>query len=231
MPTNSTPMKRPIKSYVIRAGRMTDAQKQAIKTHFTTYGLDHLSKPWDLQKIFPQAGPHILEIGFGMGQSLFAMAQRFPHENFIGVEVHPPGVGVLLTKIADAQLTNLRISAQDAKEVLTQAIPDGSLARVQIFFPDPWPKARHHKRRLIQPEFIQLLWKKLQNQGILHIATDWKPYADHILEVMAQVPGFQNRAECGTFVQKPDYRPSTKYEERGQRLGHQVFDLVFTREL
>ncbi len=221
---------RAIKSYVIRKGRMTDAQKQAVASYLEQYGLKHDAGLWDFDAIFGRQAPRILEIGFGMGASLFEMAQQSPQEDFIGIEVHPPGVGALLAKVAEAGLSNVRVCMADAREVLERAVPDNSLARLQLFFPDPWPKARHHKRRIVQPDFIKLVWTKLQTGANLHIATDWKPYAEYILEVMSGVQGFDNLSESGTFVQKPTYRPSTKYEVRGQRLGHPVFDLIFTKK-
>jgi tRNA (guanine-N7-)-methyltransferase len=225
---NSFP-RRTIKSYVIRAGRMTTAQTQALEQHLPRLGLTVGDTPWELNAIFSNAAPYILEIGFGMGSSLFTMAQQYPNENFIGVEVHKPGVGALLAKTVDAGLTNLRVCMADAKDVLAHAIPNNSLARVQIFFPDPWHKTRHHKRRLIQMEFVNLIHQKLQPGGILHIATDWQPYAEHIIEVMQAVDGYKNTATHGEFVPCPAYRPLTKYETRGQRLGHEVFDIVFAK--
>lgn len=221
--------RRTIKSFVIRAGRMTTAQTHALEQHLPRLGLTLEKNVWDLTAIFANTAPCILEIGFGMGGSLFTMAQQYPTENFIGVEVHKPGVGALLAKAVEADLTNLRVCMADAKDVLAQAIADNSLARVQIFFPDPWHKTRHHKRRLIQAEFVDVIRQKLQPGGILHIATDWQPYAEHIIEVMQSVEGFKNTAEKGDFVPCPPYRPLTKYETRGQRLGHEVFDIVFTK--
>ena len=228
---NDVPKPRAIKSYVIRKGRMTDGQKQSVEANLERFGLKPDAGLWDFNAIFGREAPRILEIGFGMGASFFEMAEQSQAEDFLGIEVHQPGVGALLAKVAAADLRNVRVCAHDAVEVLRHAVPDNSLSRIQIFFPDPWPKARHHKRRIIQPDFISLLWTKLQIAGNLHIATDWEPYAEYILEVMQGAKGFKNCSDCGTVVQKPHYRPLTKYELRGQRLGHRVFDLVFTRTL
>jgi tRNA (guanine-N7-)-methyltransferase len=182
----------------------------------------------NFQQAFGRAAPVILEIGFGMGQSLVAMAEAAPQQDFIGIEVHRPGVGRLLHSMVERHIGNIRIYCDDAVEVLQQCIPDNSLAGVQIFFPDPWHKKKHHKRRLIQPDFVQLLRGKLGVGGVLHVATDWQEYAEHILAVMEAAPGFKNQMGNG-YAPRPDSRPTTKFEQRGERLGHGVWDLLFEK--
>jgi tRNA (guanine-N7-)-methyltransferase len=172
---------------------------------------------------------YILEIGFGMGQALLAMAQQNPQQNFIGIEVHRPGVGNLLSELEAQQINNVRVFCADAVEVLRYCIPDHFLSGINIFFPDPWPKKRHHKRRLIQTDFVLLLQQKLKSQGFLHLATDWQHYAEHMMAVLNTVPGFINAAGEGNFMPRPENRPLTKFEQRGQQLGHEVWDLVFYR--
>lgn len=215
-------MKR-IRSYVIRAGRMTPKQRSAIEEHLPHLGLG-IDSPWNFKEIFGRTAPTVVEIGFGMGNSLLQMAQEQPEENFIGIEVHPPGVGALLTRIAETGISNLRVCAIDAIAALESAVADGSLARVQLFFPDPWPKKRHHKRRIVRPDFICLIERKLQTGGIFHIATDWADYAESITELMQQHDQFQRLNEKGQ-------RASTKYEGRANRLGLEVFDLVFQKRV
>jgi tRNA (guanine-N7-)-methyltransferase len=208
---------------------MTDAQQRALEEYLPKLGLS-IDQPWDFKSIFGRDAPTILEIGFGMGNSLFEMVANHPTENFIGIEVHRPGVGSLLSKIGAANITNFRVCIGDARLALENSVPDASLARVQLFFPDPWPKTRHHKRRLVQTEFMSLIAKKLRPDGIFHVATDWAPYAEHILEIMAVHPSFENVAGDAKFSERPDYRPITKYEMRGQRLGHDVFDMLFRKK-
>ncbi|MBY0545079.1 MAG: tRNA (guanosine(46)-N7)-methyltransferase TrmB [Gammaproteobacteria bacterium] len=200
---------------------MTSKQRLAIETHLPQMGLA-IDAPWDFNEIFGRVAPTVVEIGFGMGDSLFQMALAQPDENFIGIEVHPPGVGALLTKIAETGIENLRVCSIDAIAALEASVADGSLARVQLFFPDPWPKKRHHKRRIVRPDFISLIERKLQNGGIFHIATDWADYAESITELMQQHDQFQRLNEKG-------HRAHTKYEGRANRLGLDIFDLVFQR--
>jgi tRNA (guanine-N7-)-methyltransferase len=219
---------RTVKSYVIRIGRMTVAQKQAFEANWPLHGLNAGDGVLDPQQVFGCNAPLVFEIGFGMGQSLITMAQVHPDWNYIGVEVHPPGVGNILRLGAEAQLTNLKIYQADAKAVLADCITDNSLDRVQIFFPDPWHKTRHHKRRLIQAEFIQELRPKLKAGGILHLATDWEPYAKHMMKVLGVAEGFRNCNGEGAWATVHD-RPLTKFEQRGQRLGHGVWDLMFEK--
>ena len=220
---------RTIKSYVIRAGRMTAAQKQALATLWPRYGLDPQAGLLEPDRAFPRPAPLILEIGFGMGDSLAGMARARPERNYLGVEVHRPGVGNILRLAQEQELDNLRVYQADAKDVLTRCIAPDSLAGIQIFFPDPWPKKRHHKRRLIQPDFVQELRRCLQPGGYLHLATDWQPYADYMLAVMSEAPGFRNAFGRGNWAGRGE-RPPTKFELRGQKLGHGVRDLVFIRE-
>lgn len=220
---------RAIRSFVLRTGRMTKGQESAYEQFWPLAGLSLADGPLDSAACFGRAAPLVFEIGFGMGQSLVEMAAAAPDTDFIGVEVHKPGVGRLLMAMGEQQLTNLRVYCDDAVEVLARCIADESLDRVQVYFPDPWHKKKHHKRRLIQPTFVQQLRKKLKPGGVLHLATDWEHYAEHMLEVMSAAEGFQNKAGAGEYSPRPDYRPLTKFEQRGQRLGHGVWDLLFEK--
>lgn len=220
---------RTIKSFVIRAGRMTQGQKQAIETGWLDYGLELQQGLLDYTAIFNRSASTTLEIGFGMGQSLCTMAEQSQDQNFIGIEVHKPGVGALISLLQEKQLPNVRVFNCDAMEVLTTNIADNSLDRLLLFFPDPWHKSRHHKRRIVQPVFAQLIRKKLKIGGVFHMATDWQPYAEYMLEVMQQADGYTNLSEDNTYVPRPLERPKTKFEARGERLGHGVWDLKFQR--
>lgn len=220
---------RRIRSFVKREGRLTKGQASALERLMPTWGIT-APEPGSLlnmAELFGREAPVTLEIGFGMGHSLVAMAKAAPERNFIGIEVHRPGVGALLMEAEEQGVTNLRAIEFDAVEVFEHWLPDACLDRVQIFFPDPWHKARHHKRRLIQPAFVQMLKKKMLPGGILHLATDWENYAEHMLEVMSAAEGFTNLSEDNTFIPRPDERPLTKFEKRGHRLGHGVWDLQF----
>ncbi len=227
---NSSARHRPIRSFVLRGGRITDGQRKAFEANWPRYGLEPDDGLIDYADLFQRQANTLLEIGFGMGDSLLQMAQAAPESNFIGVEVHSPGVGRLLADIERAQLTNLRVYQADAVDVLQRCIADASLTCVQIFFPDPWHKKRHHKRRLIQPEFVALVSSKLAEHGVLHIATDWQPYAEHCMQVLRANRQLHNTAGSDSFVPRPERRPLTKFEQRGQRLGHGVWDLVFERK-
>lgn len=220
---------RRIRSFVKREGRLTKGQASALERLMPVWGISPpaAGEPVQLVELFGRDAPVTLEIGFGMGHSLVAMAKAAPERNFIGVEVHRPGVGALLMEAEEQGVSNLRAVEFDAVEVLEQWLADGCIDRVQIFFPDPWHKTRHHKRRLIQPGFVQLLRRKMRIGGILHLATDWENYAEHMLEVMNAAPGYENLASDNTYIPRPDERPLTKFEQRGHRLGHGVWDLQF----
>lgn len=212
-----------------RQGRMTASQKQALEKLWAQYGLEQSSQQLDYQKIFQRQAPVILEIGFGMGQSLLALAEQHSGNNYLGIEVHRPGVGSLFKAMAEHHLTNLKVFCADAVEVLEQQIPNASLDAILIFFPDPWHKQRHQKRRLIQTAFVELLISKLKLGGRLHLATDWKDYALHMMQVLSAQPKLINSAGAGNYIQVTDERPKTKFEKRGERLGHGVWDMIFTR--
>ncbi len=213
--------RRPIRSFVRREGRMTAAQKRALAELYPRYGLAPGDNPIDFPAAFGRTAPVALEIGFGNGDALACQAAAHPENNYLGIEVHRPGVGRLLARIAAEGLANVRVVCADAKEILTRNIPDDSLAAVYVLFPDPWPKKRHHKRRLVQPEFVQLVRRKLKPGGVLHLATDWPAYAEHMEAVLRTAEGF---AEAPAAP-----RPDTKYEARGRRLGHPVRDLAYVR--
>jgi len=218
---------RPIRSFVLRQGRISKAQSRAYQELLPKYSISYSENPPDLDQIFGRDAPKILEIGFGMGETSTAIAQANPQNDYLGIEVHTPGVGSLLKQIEAARLSNLRIIQHDAVEVLKNMIPPAAFAGVHIFFPDPWPKTRHHKRRLIQPEFISLLCERLKAGGYLHVATDWKDYAEHILTVLSSEPLLVNTAQ--DYAPRPEHRPLTKFEQRGLKLGHPVWDIVFRR--
>lgn len=222
-------MQRRIKSYVLRAGRVSNRQRQGLELWLKDYELTVDDNPWSLVGEFARNADTIVEIGFGMGASLLTMAKNNPTCNYIGIEVHLAGVGSLAADLHEQQLSNVRIVAHDAVEVFRKQLLDNSLAGVQIFFPDPWHKKRHHKRRLIQKEFIQLLTQKLKPGGFIHCATDWQEYAEHILDVLSTEPALKNSQEEGGYSPRPLSRPLTKFEQRGERLGHGVWDLIFTK--
>jgi tRNA (guanine-N7-)-methyltransferase len=226
---NDTPYLRRIRSFVRREGRLTPGQQRAMDELFPRFGIEAGGAPLDLDAIFGRSAPRILEIGFGNGESLAEIARNHPHNDYIGIEVHRPGVGHLLMKIEELGLTNLRVMCADAVEVLEKQIPDASLDALYLFFPDPWHKKRHHKRRQVQPAWAQLVKRKLHCGGHLHMATDWQNYAEQMLEVLSAAEGYKNSSESGDYVPRPDYRPETKFERRGQRLGHGVWDLVFVK--
>jgi tRNA (guanine-N7-)-methyltransferase len=219
--------RRSIRSFVVRAGRMGTGQIRALETLGPRYVTPYAPRLLDTATLFGRSAPVVLEIGFGMGDATAHIAQALPDRDFLGVEVHPPGVGSLLKHIDEKQLANLRIVQHDAVEVLEHMVAPGSLAGVHIFFPDPWHKKKHNKRRLIQAPFVARLVTRLAPGGYLHCATDWQPYAEQMLEVLAAEPGLRNTAEG--YAPKPDYRPLTKFENRGIKLGHGVWDLVFER--
>lgn len=220
---------RTIRSFVIRRGRSTQAQQRALDELWPRYGIAFSATPLDLDAAFGRHAPTMLEIGFGAGEALQAFAQSHPEMNCLGLEVHPPGVGHLLLGIEAASLTNVRIIMHDAVEVLERQIQPASISLIHIFFPDPWPKKRHHKRRLIQPAFAELLARALIPGGLLRLATDWEHYALHMREVLDASSHFENRAGDAGFVERPSERPLTRFERRGQRLGHEVWDLEYCK--
>jgi tRNA (guanine-N7-)-methyltransferase len=219
--------RRSIRSYVLRQGRVTDAQARAFERLMPVYGIPFAPTPLDLDAAFGRRAPKILEIGFGMGETTAAIAQAHPENDYLGIEVHRPGVGALLRRIESLGLANVRVIQHDAVEVVEQMIAPGALDGVHVFFPDPWPKKRHHKRRLLQPAFVALLASRLKPGAYLHAATDWEDYAMQMLEVLAAEPSLVNTATG--FAPRPESRPLTKFETRGTRLGHGVWDLVFRR--
>lgn len=221
------PPRRPIRSFVLRAGRIGPGQTRALADLGPRYLVPYAPQPRDWDAVFGRHAPRVLEIGFGMGDATAHIAAARPDTDFIGCEVHAPGVGALLKRIGEQGLANLRIVQHDAVEVLEHMIEPGSLAGIHVFFPDPWHKKKHHKRRLIQPPFVTRLATRLAPGGYLHCATDWQPYAEQMLEVLGAEPLLANTADG--YAPKPDYRPLTKFENRGLRLGHGVWDLVFTR--
>jgi tRNA (guanine-N7-)-methyltransferase len=224
----SVPHPRGIRSYVRRAGRTTVGQAKALETLGPQFLLPYQPRPVDLAQVFGRDAPTLLEIGFGMGEATAHIAALMPEKNFLCCEVHPPGVGALLKRIGEQGLANIRIVEHDAVEVLDHMLPAESLAGVHIFFPDPWHKARHNKRRLVQPHFVAKLLPRLQSGGTIHCATDWEPYAQQMLEVLSAEPTLTNTA--AGFAPRPDYRPLTKFENRGLRLGHGVWDVVFKKK-
>lgn len=219
--------KKSIRSYVVRVGRMTEGQRAAFEKYWPVYGLSLYQGQLDADTAFGRKAPRVLEIGFGMGDSLLTMLQAEPDKDFIGIEVHPPGVGRLINNTGKLALPNLRVYLADANDVLADCIADHSIERIQIYFPDPWHKKKHNKRRLIQTAFVEQLRDKLTVGGMLHFATDWQPYAEHMLEIMESVSGLENVVGAGHYAPRPDYRPTTKFEQRGERLGHGVWDLLF----
>jgi len=220
---------RRIRSFVLRQGRLTKGQERALEMGWPQFGINYSEHLLDLDQIFGRAeSGKILEIGFGMGESTAKIAQTLPDYDFLAVEVHTPGVGSLLKLIQEQVLTNIRIIQHDVVEVLQHMLPDNSLDGVHIFFPDPWHKKRHHKRRLIQAEFIKLLCCKLKSGAYIHVATDWQEYAEWVFEVLTAELQLKNTAK--DYAEKPSYRPLTKFESRGIKLGHGVWDLVFVRK-
>ncbi|VAW65957.1 tRNA (guanine(46)-N(7))-methyltransferase [hydrothermal vent metagenome] len=220
---------RTIRSFVKREGRLTPGQQQALESLWPTLGIDFTNKILDLKTLFGRAAETVVEIGFGNGDSLWQMAQARPDINYLGIEVHRPGAGHLLHLIETSGCSNIRVSTHDAVDVLQHQIADASIDRFQLFFPDPWHKRKHHKRRIVQDAFIEQIAKKLNPGGIFHMATDWEHYAMHMLNELNNSPLFANLSKDNRFVPRPDERPITKFEKRGQQLGHNVWDLLFQK--
>jgi len=216
-----------VRSFVLRQGRLSPAQKRALDVLLPKFGIPFSALPLDFDRVFGRTAPRVLEIGFGMGETTAAIAQARPHDDFVGIEVHSPGVGGLLRRLDELGLTNVRVIQHDAVDVVAAMVPPASLAAIHIFFPDPWPKKRHHKRRLLSAAFVRELALRLVCGGTLHIATDWEDYAQEILATLADEPLLANSAEG--FAPRPSYRPLTKFEARGLELGHGVRDVIFQR--
>jgi tRNA (guanine-N7-)-methyltransferase len=219
---------RAVRSFVLRGGRITVAQRRALEQLWPAYGLDAAGR-LDLDAIYGRRARRVVEIGFGHGENLLALALAQPAIDFLGIEVHRPGIGRLLLDVAASGLTNVRIVCRDAVEVLASQIDDEACDKILVFFPDPWPKKRHHKRRLIQPPFVELAARKLRRGGLLRLATDWQNYAEEMLAVLGSCSALENLAPDGGFCPRPESRPLTRFEKRGARLGHQVWDLSFRR--
>ena len=217
----------PIRSYVLRQGRFSRGQQRAYEELLPRFGVAYDRKPLDLQALFGRPGRVVAEVGSGMGETTARIAAENPDIDYLAIEVHAPGVGSLLRQVEERALANVRVVRHDAVEVLRDMVPEASLAGIHVFFPDPWPKKRHHKRRLVQPEFAALARDRLQPGGYLHVATDWQEYAEHVLAVLSATPGLANTAP--DFAPRPATRPETKFERRGLKLGHGVWDVIFTR--
>ena len=226
--TEATNIHRPIRSFVLRQGRVSAAQARNLEEGMPRWGIPYRAAALDLDAAFGRHADRILEIGCGMGETTATIAAAHPQHDYLGIEVHTPGVGALLKEIAVRELSNLRVVQHDAVEVVQHMLPEASLAGIHIYFPDPWPKKRHHKRRLIQAPFVALLATRLAPGGYFHCATDWEEYAEQMLAVLGAEPLLENTAPG--FAPRPDYRPLTKFEQRGLRLGHGVWDLVFRKK-
>jgi tRNA (guanine-N7-)-methyltransferase len=220
---------RSIRSFVTRTGRITEAQERALEILWPKYGVEFGTDLMNLDALFGRKAPRTLEIGFGNGDNLVTMAAAHPERDYLGIEVHRPGVGRLLLALEERHLSRVRVICHDAVEVLAQQIPRDSLDEVVILFPDPWPKKRHHKRRLVQSAFVELVTERLHPGGVLRMATDWQPYAEEMLTVLQDNPRLHNLAPDGTYIPRPADRIATRFEKRGERLGHDVWDLAFRR--
>lgn len=218
---------RPIRSYVLRQGRFSAAQQRAHADLMPAFGVPYAAQPLDFENVFGRRAPVTVEVGSGMGETTVRIAATHPERDYLAIEVHAPGVGSLLKQVGELGLTNVRVVQHDAVEVLRDMVPEASLSGIHVFFPDPWPKKRHHKRRIVQPAFAALAASRLATHGILHVATDWEEYAYHVLQVLSQTPELKNTAEG--FAPRPATRPETKFERRGLGLGHGVWDVVFER--
>lgn len=221
--------RRQVRSYVLREGRITPAQQRALGEHWARFGIDYAGVARDLDALFGRTAPHVLEIGFGNGEALAWSARNDPARDYLGIEVHRPGVGRLLNALAADDASNVRVWNHDAAEVLAAEIPDASLDEVRIWFPDPWPKQRHHKRRLVQPAFVAMLSRRVRSGGLLHLATDWAEYAQHMRETVAGEPGWRPCTADQDGPRRPPTRIETRFERRGRALGHVVTDLLYRR--
>lgn len=228
-PSNPETKQRRIRSFVVRGGRMTEGQQKAYDANWEVYGLDEANGRIVYQDVFGRESDVVIEVGFGMGASLVEMAKNAPEKDFIGIEVHPPGVAKLMMMAAEEGLTNIRVYCHDAIEVMADCLPQGEAATFQLFFPDPWHKKKHNKRRIVQPLFAQQVANILKVGGVFHMATDWEPYAEHMLEVMEAQVNYENVAGKNQYHPRPDNRPLTKFEQRGEKLGHGVWDLVYKK--
>lgn len=222
--------KRTIRSFVVRGGRMTEGQQKNYETNWLVYGLELANGRIDYTAVFGRESDVVLEVGFGMGASLVEMAKNAPEKDFIGIEVHPPGVAKLMMLAKAEGVTNLRVYCDDAIEVMANCLPEKTASAFQLFFPDPWHKKKHNKRRIVQPLFAQQVASVLKAGGDFHMATDWRPYAEHMMEVMEEQVGYVNAAGVGEYHLRPEWRPLTKFEQRGERLGHGVWDLIYTKK-
>ena len=230
MPTENAKKKfSAIKSFVLRQGRLTKAQQNALDNHWQHYGVEYQEQTLSFNELFDNNNDTVIEIGFGNGDSLLQQVKHQQHLNFIGIEVHGPGVGHLIHNAHSESIQNIKVIRHDAVEVLKHQIADNSIQQIQLFFPDPWHKKRHHKRRIIRPDFIQLIHKKLKTGGSFHMATDWQHYAEHMLEKMDDAEGFINTSGHGNFLISKGDRCETKFERRGIKLGHSVWDLIYTK--
>ena len=228
-PTNPETKQRRIRSFVVRGGRMTEGQQKAYDANWEVFGLDVANGRIAYQDIFGRESEVVLEVGFGMGASLVEMAKNAPEKDFIGIEVHPPGVAKLMMMAAEEGLTNIRVYCHDAIEVMADCLPQGEASTFQLFFPDPWHKKKHNKRRIVQPLFAQQVANVLKVGGVFHMATDWEAYAEHMLEVMEAQSNYENVAGKNTYHPRPGNRPLTKFEQRGEKLGHGVWDLIYKK--
>lgn len=223
-------IRREIRSFVLRQGKITNGQQKALEELMPTYGIDYQGEQISLDEIFARKSDKIIEIGFGMGHATWQIAKNNPANDYIGIEVHLPGVGALLMQLQEYDVTNIRVIRHDAVEVLKNMIADNSIAGFHIYFPDPWHKKRHHKRRIIQAEFVELLCTKLKPSGYIHLATDWEDYAHWMLDILNKNTGLINTSKTNSYVPRPEFRPLTKFENRGIKLGHGVWDLIFQKK-
>ncbi|MCZ2723558.1 tRNA (guanosine(46)-N7)-methyltransferase TrmB [Marinomonas sp. 15G1-11] len=226
----NTPKIRTIRSFVVRSGRMTEGQQKAYDANWSFYGLNLEDGLLSYQEVFGRESDIVVEVGFGMGGSLVEMAKNAPEKDFIGIEVHPPGVAKLMMLADEAGVKNIRVFCDDAIEVMAKCIPNDSVATFQLFFPDPWHKKRHNKRRIVQASFAEKIAQILKPAGTFHMATDWEPYAEHMMEVMEAQTLYNNVAGKNAYHSRPDWRPLTKFEQRGERLGHGVWDLIYAKK-